>query len=149
MAERYKKSVAEQNSVDLCWALLMKAEYAKLRGCIYANEDECRRFRQLVVNVVMATDICDKELQALRKARWNKAFDDRSASKGSGSEDINRKATIVLEHLIQARYVLVIMLKKEYADSVSLVMLTRQLDDSDRPLLTVTLHILCSIGKCM
>ena len=46
----------------------MKAEYMDLRSCtIYADEEEeLRRFvRQLLANVVMATDIWDKELGAL------------------------------------------------------------------------------------
>jgi hypothetical protein len=76
MPKLYKeKSVAEQNSVDLACNLLMKDDYKDLRACIYSSEDELsKRFRQLVVNVVMATDICDKELNALRKVRWATAF---------------------------------------------------------------------------
>ena len=49
----------------------------------------------------MATDIADKELQALRKARWVKAFDDNHVD-DTPEEGVNRKATIVIEHLIQA-----------------------------------------------
>jgi hypothetical protein len=99
LAQIYKKSIAEQNSVDLVWSLLMSPKYVDLRGCIYSNEEELRRFRQLVVNTVMATDIVDKELQALRKARWETAF---SETKMPDELDMNRKATIVIEHLIQA-----------------------------------------------
>jgi 3'5'-cyclic nucleotide phosphodiesterase/Adenylate and Guanylate cyclase catalytic domain len=99
LAQIYRKSIAEQNSVDLTWSLLMSPKYVDLRGCIYSNEEELRRFRQLVVNTVMATDIVDKELQALRKARWETAFSD---TKAPDELDMNRKATIVIEHLIQA-----------------------------------------------
>jgi hypothetical protein len=99
LAQIYKKSIAEQNSVDLVWSLLMSPKFVDLRGCIYSNEEELRRFRQLVVNTVMATDIVDKELQALRKARWETAF---SETKMPDELDMNRKATIVIEHLIQA-----------------------------------------------
>eukprot|EP00980_Cylindrotheca_fusiformis_P022135 scaffold9027_cov107-Cylindrotheca_fusiformis.AAC.4 len=73
-AQIYKKSVAEQKSVDIAWDMLMSDEYTALRACIYQTEEELRRFRQLVVNTVMATDIADKELQALRKDRWELAF---------------------------------------------------------------------------
>eukprot|EP00980_Cylindrotheca_fusiformis_P003231 scaffold735_cov116-Cylindrotheca_fusiformis.AAC.1 len=73
-AQIYKKSVAEQKSVDIAWDMLMSDEYAAIRACIYQTEEELRRFRQLVVNTVLATDIADKELQALRKARWEMAF---------------------------------------------------------------------------
>ena len=105
IAAIYKdKSVAEQHSVDLAWELLMEPTYNDLRACIYQNQDELDRFRQLVVNAVMATDIADKELGALRKNRWDKAFSDlgSQSSSNSKSEDVNRKATIVIEHLIQA-----------------------------------------------
>jgi hypothetical protein len=102
-SQLYKqKSIAEQNSVDLCWQLLMDPEFRELRGCIYQNVKELRRFRQLIVNTVMATDIVDKELQALRKARWNVAFSEDTSADAKPGDDLNRKATIVIEHLIQA-----------------------------------------------
>eukprot|EP00980_Cylindrotheca_fusiformis_P020999 scaffold7994_cov123-Cylindrotheca_fusiformis.AAC.2 len=104
-AKIYKKSVAEQKSVDIAWDMLMSDEYTAIRACIYQTEDELRRFRQLVVNTVLATDIADKDLQALRKARWEMAFqnvDSISESLDDSVESEDRKATIVIEHLIQA-----------------------------------------------
>lgn len=48
LAKKYKyKSVAEQNSVDRVWAILVRPEYADLRQCIYTTEEELRRFRQV------------------------------------------------------------------------------------------------------
>jgi len=101
IAKQYQnKSVAEQNSVDLCWNLLMDSDYKELRQTIYDTDGELKRFRQLVVNSVMATDIVDKELKNLRNARWETAF---SKEEDLGNRDsVNRKATIVIEHLIQA-----------------------------------------------
>lgn len=102
------QSVAEQNSIDLAWSLLMSDDYKALRGAIYNTDTELRRFRQLVVNSVMATDIVDKDLKVLRNKRWDHAFNldasTHSDSKKKNSEaDVNdRKATIVIEHLIQA-----------------------------------------------
>eukprot|EP00980_Cylindrotheca_fusiformis_P008670 scaffold1849_cov115-Cylindrotheca_fusiformis.AAC.8 len=106
-AQIYKKSIAEQKSVDIAWDMLMSDEYAALRACIYQTEDDLRRFRQLVVNTVLATDIVDKELHALRKARWETAFsndviDSTAEPFGDRVESEDRKATIVIEHLIQA-----------------------------------------------
>jgi hypothetical protein len=95
------KSVAEQNSVDLVWELLMRDGFKELRHTIYTTETEFRRFRQLMVNTVLATDIMDKDLKTLRNIRWDKAFSER-VSEESPLEIMNRKATIVLEHLIQA-----------------------------------------------
>jgi hypothetical protein len=102
LAAAYKeKSVAEQNSVDLAWKALMDPSFVELRRCIYGDETEMKRFRQLLVNSVMATDIFDKELGLLRKKRWDKAFQEGPEG-DSREEDTNRKATIVIEHLIQA-----------------------------------------------
>ena len=95
------KSIAEQNSIDLAWRALMDPAYEELRSCIYGNEAELQRFRHLIVNSVLATDIFDKELGQLRKNRWNKAFHEEN-SNDAGRDEVNRKATIVIEHLIQA-----------------------------------------------
>merc|ERR1711933_221908 len=62
---------------------------------------EFHRFRQLVVNSVMATDIADKELKVLRNKRWSRAFNEKPMDENA-DDDRNRKATIVIEHLIQA-----------------------------------------------
>ena len=102
IAKVYKnRSIAEQNSVDLAWDLLMDSAFTELRDIIYGNRNEFKRFRNLVVNTVMATDIMDKDLKALRNSRWEKAFDG-SHHDDSPRDTINRKATIVIEHLIQA-----------------------------------------------
>ena len=95
------KSVAEQNSVQLAWELLMHEDYRELRRTIYTTANEFYHFRRLVVNSVMATDIMDKDLGAARKARWNKAFSDEKLDETEITK-VNRKATIVIEHLIQA-----------------------------------------------
>jgi len=104
LGKKYKgKSIAEQNSVDVAWSLLMEPRFLELRKCIYHDVSELSRFRQLVVNTLLATDIFDKELQELRKIRWEKAFSRQSKRRTSGYENtVNRKATIVIEHLIQA-----------------------------------------------
>jgi 3'5'-cyclic nucleotide phosphodiesterase len=106
LATLYKnKSIAEQNSIDLAWDLLMDDQFKDLRSVIYTNRQEEKHFRSLLVNLVLATDICDKELGAQRKARWAKAFSEGTGSSLEGESEhdsINRKATIVLEHLIQA-----------------------------------------------
>jgi len=103
IATVYKnKSIAEQNSVDLAWDLLMDEAYADLRRAIYVTEEDFLRFRQLVVNIVLATDIMDKDLKQLRNGRWNKAFSNEVLLNESPEIQVNRKATIVMEHLIQA-----------------------------------------------
>ena len=102
LAAIYKnKSVAEQNSIDLAWELLMQKDFKQLRRTIYTNRTDFFRFRQLMVNTVLATDIMDKDLKQLRNNRWDKAFNN-IALKESPRDTVDRKATIVIEHLIQA-----------------------------------------------
>ncbi|KAL3913418.1 MAG: hypothetical protein SGILL_006500 [Bacillariaceae sp.] len=100
-AKHKNKSVAEQNSIVLAWEKLMDPSFVALRRTIYGTPDELERFRAIVVNNVLATDIFDKQLQTVRKNRWEKAFAE-GASANNNQEAINRKATIVLEHLIQS-----------------------------------------------
>jgi 3'5'-cyclic nucleotide phosphodiesterase len=102
LGKRYDgRSVAEQNSIDLAWNALLSPEYSDLRSAIFGTETELRRFRQLLVNSIIATDIFDKDLGLLRKNRWNKAFFETTPD-DSSREAKSRKATIVIEHLIQA-----------------------------------------------
>lgn len=103
LAHKYRnRSPAEQNSVNIAWKILMKSNFTTLREAIFSTEDEMRRFRQLVVNGVMATDIADKEMKNLRNARWAKAFSTEALPGECARTNINRKATIVIEHLIQS-----------------------------------------------
>ena len=62
------------------------------------------RTMQWVVTAVMSTDIVDKDLKNLRNDRWEQAFSENNTASTSSSpmEDLNRKATIVVEHIIQA-----------------------------------------------
>ena len=81
----------------------MKDKFKGLRQAIYTTTDDLRRFRQLVVNTVLATDIMDKSLKKLRNDRWDRAFSANSVEERTSLKDqTDRKATIVIEHLIQA-----------------------------------------------
>ena len=74
-AKLYKdKSVAEQNSVDIVWDLFMSGKYSNLVHCICADQEELNQFRQLIMNMVCATDILYKDLGVLQKDQWDKVF---------------------------------------------------------------------------
>lgn len=109
------KSVAEQNSIRVAMRLLEGDAYADLRDCICVDncEEHYARFRQLLVNIVLATDIVDSDLQQARKDLWNKAFYDPDRvpydndmlfafCRPDEQYVVNRKATIVIDHIIQA-----------------------------------------------
>ena len=52
IAEYYNnRSVAEQNSLDLSWELLMEARFEKFRSYVFPTNSDLTLFRQLVVNV--------------------------------------------------------------------------------------------------
>eukprot|EP00934_Nitzschia_sp_Nitz4_P002441 Nitzschia sp. Nitz4//scaffold68_size99682//91398//95434//NITZ4_004577-RA/size99682-snap-gene-0.6-mRNA-1//1//CDS//3329556632//2436//frame0 len=108
LAEVYDgKSIAEQNSFEFAWELLMDTECKHLRTCLFENEDEVKRFRQLVINSLMATDVFDPDLVKLRNERWRKAFPDPNDESGTlppcrPSEHMDLKATVVIEQIIQA-----------------------------------------------
>lgn len=105
VAGAYKnRSVAEQNSIELAWNLLMEPCYKELREFIFHHRSEVTNFRSLVVTAVMATDIADKELAALRKGRAQdalKAEDDDQVAAHANMDLVRRKATFVVETLIQ------------------------------------------------
>jgi 3'5'-cyclic nucleotide phosphodiesterase len=68
------KSVAEQHSIDVAWNELLQPEYDALKSCIFETPSDSARFRQIAVNIVMATDLFDQDLKSMREACWNKAF---------------------------------------------------------------------------
>ena len=51
-----ERSIAEQNSLKQCFDLITRNEYSKLRGILFGSNEDQNRFRQLVVNTVMATE---------------------------------------------------------------------------------------------
>ena len=74
------------------------------------SHDETR-FRQLLINVVIATDIADRERRAGERVRWEKAFagdsnwEDEWKSLSEmelSTVDISLKATVVLEQIVLA-----------------------------------------------
>ena len=53
LSERYRnKCVAEQNSLDVAWDVLMDSHFRDMREYIFETNEELMRFRQVVVNTV-------------------------------------------------------------------------------------------------
>lgn len=113
-AEFDNRSVAEKRSITLAWNILMQDRFLELQSLIFVNGDELRRFKQLLINTVLATDIADKERSSRGKSRWQKAFHPSQSSPGSAylDESISSrldeislrslKATLVFEQIMQA-----------------------------------------------
>lgn len=69
-------------------------KFMKLREFLFPTQDDLARFRQILVNVVLATDLFDKEMNDLRRSRWDKAFVSEDTSNRNGL-----RATIVIEYV--------------------------------------------------
>jgi hypothetical protein len=105
----HQRCVNEQNSFDVAWGVLMDSAYSDLQHCIFQNETEQKRFRQLVVSSVLSTDILDAQLKESRETRWSLAFQSSVSAEGTlsfpaaqddGMDSL--RAKVVLEHLMQA-----------------------------------------------
>ncbi|KAG7361591.1 3'5'-cyclic nucleotide phosphodiesterase [Nitzschia inconspicua] len=99
LADKYNnKSITQQLSLEKAWKKLMEPEFENLRRSLYADVEEKKRFRSVLVNAVMATDQEDEQAQARRAVRWEKSFGPGAAV----DMDLNQKATCVIECLMQA-----------------------------------------------
>ena len=107
VAAKYQnRSLAEQTSLDVAWALLHEAQFHDLRECIFPSQREFTRFRALVVNIVMSTDIADTALRAFNNRKWEKAFGhntmDQEMESRLPAEERNRKATVLMDLIMMA-----------------------------------------------
>lgn len=102
LAARYhNRSVAERHSLHIAMSILMEDGFKDLQRCIFPTEEEYHRFQQLLVNGVLATDVVDNECRKSCSCRWDTAF------RGEQTDSVdyptmNRRATSVMEHIIQA-----------------------------------------------
>jgi 3'5'-cyclic nucleotide phosphodiesterase len=98
--------IAEQNSINVAWSILMKSELKELRECLFIIDGELQRFRQILVNCVLATDRFNAELTTMRSQRWERLFgpdltmSDISAPFDSENKQ-NKRCNSVMEHMIQ------------------------------------------------
>eukprot|EP00934_Nitzschia_sp_Nitz4_P001865 Nitzschia sp. Nitz4//scaffold59_size112058//34654//38356//NITZ4_004105-RA/size112058-processed-gene-0.187-mRNA-1//1//CDS//3329555111//1865//frame0 len=107
LAQKYgNRCVAEQRSVDAAWDIFMDERFDLLRATICHSPEELQRFRHLVVHNVMATDIVDPVLKDRRIRLWQEAFESSSLSNENADccDLMNLRATMVLEHMLQASH---------------------------------------------
>jgi len=110
-AKYNNKSVAENNSIMVAWSVLMEPGFENLRACMFGTDKDRDRFRQLLINVVIATDIADRERKQKEQARWQRAFEgfshwsdewDNKKEAALSRVDVSLKATVVLEQIVLA-----------------------------------------------
>jgi 3'5'-cyclic nucleotide phosphodiesterase len=70
------QSIAENRSLFLAFAELLKDDYKDLRNAMFLSTDEYRRFRKATVNLILTTDIASPERTQVGKSKWKEAFGD-------------------------------------------------------------------------
>jgi hypothetical protein len=81
----------------------MEPEYSDLVNCICGNDrKETDRLKSLLTNAVLATDVFDKDLKQERDKKWDRVFGMVDLNSDEAGRLDSLKATIVMEHLIQA-----------------------------------------------
>jgi hypothetical protein len=81
----------------------MEPEYSNLVDCICGKDrKEADRLRGLLTNAVLATDVFDKDLKQGRDKKWDRVFGNMDLRSDETHRLDSLKATIVMEHLIQA-----------------------------------------------
>jgi hypothetical protein len=94
------RCVTQQNSFDVAWKLFMKDDFKDLRAVIYRTQSELDHFRDLVVNMTMATDIMDNALGDDIDQQWREVFELNHQE--NTMESMNYKAKFILQHIIRA-----------------------------------------------
>lgn len=102
-----EQSASQLNAIDLSFQLLMDPQYDALRGTIYQTVEELKRFRSIVICCVLATDTSNKEMKALRTARWEQAAFGETPTEEKASREISSlRATALTEHIMEASSVM-------------------------------------------
>lgn len=70
------QSVAEQRSLAIAFSLLMNKDYQALRSIMF-QDDDYQRFRKVVIDLVLCTDIASPERVQIVKSKWKEAFGDK------------------------------------------------------------------------
>lgn len=78
-------SVAEQHSLVVAFELLHEERFQNLQKSIASTEEEYQRFRKMVIQLVLCTDIADPDKTQTFLVKWKQAFGDVKEK----NEDIN------------------------------------------------------------
>lgn len=74
------QSIAEHRSLFIAFHELLKPQYKELRCCIFGREEteseSYLRFRKIVIDLVLSTDIASPERTQIAKSKWKEAFGD-------------------------------------------------------------------------
>jgi len=85
------QSVAEQRSLAIAFSLLMKKDFGTLRKVMFKEDKEYMKFRKIVIDLVLCTDIASPERVQIVKSKWKEAFGDKRPSQANRRTPTNVK----------------------------------------------------------
>jgi len=88
------QSVQEQRSLQLSFEALLKDEYKFLYRAMFPAEEDYHRFRRIVVESVLSTDIASPERAQLSKSKWKEAFGETSDQADVRREQVRRSSIV-------------------------------------------------------
>lgn len=78
------QSVAEQRSLAVAFSTLRQPDFEALRSLLFPTRVEYQRFREVVINLVLVTDIASPERTQVVKSKWKEAFGGHPSSSADG-----------------------------------------------------------------
>jgi 3'5'-cyclic nucleotide phosphodiesterase len=70
------QSMAENWSLYVGFSELLQDEFTAFRKAVVSTDEEYRRFRRMVITMVLTTDIASPERTQVGKSKWKEAFGD-------------------------------------------------------------------------
>lgn len=105
LGHHYRRtSVARQHAIDVAWSVFAEPHFSELRQFMFGSSTTCEtwqaRFRQVIVNTILATDISNTQLNQERQERLDRVLSEESSA---------LRTTVTLEYLMRAAYVAHVM----------------------------------------
>lgn len=89
-------------SFQIAWDLFTESEFSAFRTSVCHTTEEEERFRQLVLDLVLATDLEDDDQMKDRQERWRQAFCETERATDSTEDLIALRSKVAMEYLVQA-----------------------------------------------
>ena len=98
------QSVAEQRSLAVAFSTLLSPDFDRLRDVMFASREDYQRFRKVVIDLVLTTDIASPERTQIVKSKWKEAFPTAAqAARAEQREEQRRRSSMAASSAIHHR----------------------------------------------
>jgi len=98
------QSVAEQRSLAIAFSTLLSPGFDRLRAAMFATREDYQRFRKVVIDLVLTTDIASPERTQIVKSKWKEAFPSAAqAARAEQREEQRRRSSMAASSAIHHR----------------------------------------------